>query len=48
MLCYFDNKKEMIENLAKLGDGLDKSPPVMVVETRQLGKNRGKYSAQLS
>ena len=32
-------------NLAKLGDGLDESPTVMVGETttttRQLGKNRG-------
>jgi hypothetical protein len=32
------------ENIAKLGDGLDESPTVMVGDnnkTRQLGKNRG-------
>ena len=38
---------EKLQNLAKLGDGLDESPTVMVGETnktkqkRKLGKNRG-------
>jgi hypothetical protein len=44
-MIFFTFSNENVMNLAKLDDGLDESPTVMVVDKKQKTKNRVKIGA---